>query len=67
MDTRDKKLEYGRGVRWFRRLPYQERNVLGDQLVLGDFDWRDWFEEKPSAAFLRGVDDARIWWEMEQE
>jgi hypothetical protein len=31
--------------------------MLADALVLGDFDWRDWFDDKPSKDFLRGFTD----------
>lgn len=37
-----------------------DRFQLGDDLVLGDFDWRDWFEAKPPRGFMREVDDLRI-------
>lgn len=52
---------------FFARLSTFDRFELGDQLVLGDFDWRDWFETKPSRAFLDELDNERILWESQQE
>lgn len=57
------------GKDWFNSLSYDEKWELGDALVLGDFDWRDYAERwgwsrKPSGAFLRGADNARIHWEI---
>lgn len=35
--------------------------MLADALVLGEFDWRDWFEDKPSKEFLRGFTDEAMY------
>lgn len=53
-------------LRYFEGLSTEQRFELGDALVLGDFDWMDWFERKPSQLFLRVLDDARIHWEMSE-
>lgn len=37
---------------------------LGDALVLGEFDWTEWFETKPTRPFMEGVEYARMLWEM---
>lgn len=31
--------------------------MAADALVLGDFDWRDWFYDKPSRAYMRAWSD----------
>lgn len=36
---------------------------LGDDLVLGEFDWRDWFDKKPEPAFMNELDQLRMHWE----
>ena len=41
------------------------RWTLGDALVLGEFDWRDWFASKPSRVFMNELDDVRMHWEAE--
>jgi len=41
------------------------RWTLGDALVLGDFDWRDWFTSKPTRVFLDELDQTRIHWEAD--
>jgi len=38
---------------------------LGDQLVWGTFDWREWMNRRPSPAFLRALDGERIYAEEE--
>lgn len=64
MTVRQATAERKRGRDWFFGLDNLARGELGDALVLGDFDWREWLTTKPSAAFLNGADDARIEWEM---
>lgn len=49
------------GARWVRGLSRSEVFDLGDDLVLGSFDWRAWnLPAKPSPAFLTGADQARM-------
>jgi hypothetical protein len=49
------------GARWVRGLSRSEVFELGDDLVLGSFDWRAWnLPAKPSPAFLSGADQARM-------
>lgn len=64
MTVRQAGVERARGAEYFRGLSPLDKHELGDQLVLGDFDWRDWFRSKPSSAFMNGVDAARIHWEI---
>ena len=47
--------------RYVRGLSRGQLFELGDQLVLGTFDWTEWFEKKPSAAFMRALDDERLY------
>ena len=49
--------------RYWQSLDDGARWLLGDQLVLGEFDWRDWFERKPSSVFMNQLDTERIHWE----
>lgn len=55
--------ERARAREWFKSLDSLAKWDLGDQLVLGDFDWRDWFDDKPSGVFMNEVDRERIFWE----
>jgi len=57
--------EHERGRKYFEALSPEMRWELGDALVLGALDPLDWFDgRKPSRAFLDGVDEARIAWEV---
>lgn len=49
---------------WFAQLRTEQKWELGDVLVLGDFDWRDWLPSAPSPLFMRVVDNERITWEI---
>lgn len=40
------------------------RGDLGDAMVLGDLDWREWLNSKPAPGFWREVDALRIDWEI---
>lgn len=46
--------------KFVKGLSRQQLGELGDALVLGEFDWRDWLHEKPSGALLRAIDEERI-------
>ena len=50
--------EYKAGAAAYRRLDRRSKDHLGDQLVLGEFDWMDWFSDRPHPDFLRGFKDA---------
>lgn len=52
------------GRTWFDGLGSGDKWNIGDALVLGTFEWIDWFERKPSAPFMHGVEDARMHWEV---
>lgn len=65
MDIRQTAREKEKARKFWARLGSWERGELGNQLVLGDFDWRDWLDKKPSRVFLDEVDRERILWEME--
>jgi len=54
--------------KFFSGLSVAERWDLGDALVLGGFDWREWgFRKKPSGVFMREVDYQRMLWESSLE
>jgi hypothetical protein len=48
--------EQARAVTWARGLGHGLHDFI-DQLVLGDFDWRLWFEDRPTSAFLNAAFD----------
>jgi len=50
----------------FRELSPRDRSELQDQLVLDDFDWRDWFHAKPSSVLLNHLSDLIAEWEQSQ-
>lgn len=56
--------EQERAKKFFAELPKSDRWSLGDALVLGDFDWRDWLHRKPTSVFLDALDTERINWEI---
>jgi hypothetical protein len=52
--------ERERGREWVRELHKRgQLGDLGDELVLGTFDWRDWLDYKPSRAFIEGAEYER--------
>ena len=61
---REKFEEMALGSEWFRSLDNGEKGQLGDDLVLGAFDWGDWFYVKPSRQFIQGVENERMLWEQ---
>lgn len=49
-----------KGRAYARGLSSSEVGMCADALVLGGFDWRDWFghwDRKPSKEFMRGFTD----------
>lgn len=46
-----------RGKRRARALHMSDVSTICDALVLGEFDWRDYFEDKPPPGFLSGFSD----------
>lgn len=52
MRTPAQQREYDRGTLAAESLHMTDVSLLMDQFVLDEFDWRDWFDEKPSAQFL---------------
>ena len=64
MNIRTREKEQSRGKTWFNSLSSSDKFSLGDQLVLGEFDWRDWFDSKPSSIFMNAVEAARMHWEI---
>ena len=64
MTVREAMAERARGALWFKELRRDQKGDLGDEFVLGTFDWTEWMDRKPSAAFLNGAEDARVLWEI---
>jgi len=54
------------GEAWLASLDNRTRGDLGDDLVLGMFDWRDWFDDPPRPGFVNGAADALQRWEETQ-
>jgi len=50
----------------FDQLSPAERWELGDALVLGTFDWREWSEEPLPPGTTAELDYIRMHWEDEQ-
>lgn len=46
-----------RGERWARELDMDRVHALIDALVLDDFDWREWLDERPSSTFISAAFD----------
>jgi len=46
--------------KFFKDLDHQVIFELGDQLVLGAFDWVDWFDDEPSAIFMNELERLRV-------
>jgi hypothetical protein len=67
MDIRQRQRERERAKKWWDDLSPPERFQLGDDFVLGCFDWGDWgFYKSPTSVFLQEVDYLRILWESEE-
>jgi hypothetical protein len=64
MKTPVQQREYARGEAFARNLHMSDVGTLQDAFVLGDFDWRDWFEDKPSRSFIAGLADERSYREQ---
>lgn len=66
MNVRRQIAERDRARRWWNELDRAQRFELGDALVLGTFDWREWgFSSPPTAAFLNELDYQRTLWESD--
>lgn len=52
---------------FWNSLDNNQRYQLGDDLVLGTLDWRDWLNSKPPKGFWTEVDKLRILWESSQQ
>ena len=42
-----------RAEHWIDAMDAETHGRFMDDQILGDFDWRDWFEDKPAPGFLR--------------
>lgn len=66
MNVRDQMKVQEQAREFWAGLSFSDKGALGDALVLGDLDWRDWLDSKPPAGFWNCVDNERISWEMQQ-
>ncbi len=64
MNPRKRERERAKARTFWRRLSNAERSQIGDDLVLGTFEWSEWLGAKPTGTFLRAVDEERIGWEI---
>lgn len=46
------------GRRWIADRSLSEVGAILDAMILGDFDWRDWFADPPPKGFRAGAYDA---------
>jgi len=67
MGTRERELMWAAAQRFWATLDVSQRWEIGDALVLGDLDWRDWLERPPAPGFWGAVDRLRVLWEEIQE
>ena len=58
LSVRDKIKERAKGTKWARSLQKTDVHTFLDQNVLGDFDWHDWFEKKPTNRIRKIHKDA---------
>lgn len=65
--VRDRMREREKAKRFFASLSRHDKCELGDALVLGGFDWREWLRSKPTRTFLNELDEQRILWEITDE
>lgn len=65
MNVQEKTALRERVKRFWEGLDSRARGELGDALVLGTLDWRDWLDKKPPPGFWSAVDELRVLWEME--
>lgn len=64
----DRRREREKARAWWNNLSAAERWELGDQLVLGTFDFMDFgLSRRPSSVFLNEVDYQRMLWESMED
>jgi hypothetical protein len=64
LTVRERMRERERAEEWIDSMSSHDLGELGDEFVLGTFDWRDWLNSKPSGEFLRAADERRIYREI---
>ncbi|MBM4370876.1 MAG: hypothetical protein FJ098_04435 [Deltaproteobacteria bacterium] len=68
MDRAERNREREKAWKFFSDLDTGAKWTIGDHLVLGTFNWKDWgLPGKPSLAFLSELDRLRMLWEDGQE
>lgn len=46
-----------RAAQWVKALSLVQVHDLLDAMILGSFDWRDYFDDKPTSAFINAAFD----------
>lgn len=64
MSVKERSAVERKAKKFWESLSSSDRFELGDQLVLGDLNWRDWLHAKPSPGFWNAVDALRMNWEI---
>lgn len=57
LSVRDAMREREKGRKWARGLQMYDVHQFLDQNVLGDYDWREWFDKKPTGVFVNAAFD----------
>jgi hypothetical protein len=66
MNIRERMRETEKARKFWQSLSTADRWALGDQMVLGELDYLDWFDGKrPSSAFMMELDYQRALWEAQ--
>lgn len=47
---------FAAGREWYKGLRQADRVAFDESRHEGDFDWEDWFNERPEPGFLKGAD-----------
>lgn len=55
MSIQEMQSERNRGAKWARDLSMDAVHAIIDAMVLGDFDWREWLDNRPTAVFLNAA------------
>lgn len=49
---------------FWKQLSPTDRDELGNQFVLGNYDWKDWWIDPPQKGVMNEVEKLRMLWEM---
>jgi hypothetical protein len=54
------------GREYAKGLSERDKDAMHTSMVLGEFDWMDWFEDKPAPGFATGMGDYLDQWRQSQ-